>query len=118
MKNIFSKQNKTITSPVRWKKKILLIGDSHMRGCASELRKYIGPECEVAGTIMPGSRLKNVTKLAKNEIDGLSNSDAIIIWGGSNDINRNETVKGLKHMNEFVNQRKNTNIMIVTAPHT
>ena len=88
-----------------------------MRVCASELRKYLGPEYEVAGTIMSGSRLQNVTKLAKNEIDGFSNRDAVIIWGDINDINRNETMKGLKHMNEFVNQRKNTNVMIVTVPH-
>jgi len=34
---------------------------------------------------MPGSRLQNVTKLAKNETAGFSNRDAVIIWGGSND---------------------------------
>jgi len=68
-----------------------------MHGCAIVLRKYLGPEYEVSGTIMPGSRLQNVTKLATNEIGGFSDSDAIMIWGGSNDINRNETLKGLKY---------------------
>ena len=115
-KDILSKQNKVISSPIRRKKRILLIGDSHMRGCASKLGEYLGPAYEVTGTIMPGSRLQNVTKLARNEIARLSNRDAVIIWGGSNDVSRNETNKGLKHLNEFVNQRKNTNVMIVTAP--
>jgi len=46
------------------KKKILLIGDSYMRGCASELRKYSGPNYEVSGTIMPGARAQNITNLA------------------------------------------------------
>jgi len=50
-----------------------------MRGCASELGKYLGPEYEVTGTIMPGSRLQNVTKMARNEIAGFSNTDAVII---------------------------------------
>ena len=116
-KNVPSKQNKTISSPKRRKKRILLIGDSHTRGCASKLGKYLGSEYEVTGTIMPGQRLQNVTKLARNEIAGLSHRDAVIIWGGSNDINRKESMKGLKHLNDFVNQRKNTNVMIVTAPH-
>ena len=40
----------------------------------------LGPEYEVTGTIMPGSRLQNVTKLARNEIAGFSNRDALIIW--------------------------------------
>ena len=117
-KNIFLKHNKAISCPIRRKIKILLIGDGHMRGCASELKKYLSPKYEVTGTIMPGSRLQNVTKLAKNETAGFSNRDAVIIWGGSTDININETMKGLKYLNDFVNQRKNTNVMIVTAPHT
>jgi hypothetical protein len=66
---------------------------------------------------MPGSRLQNVTKLASNEIEGLSHSDAVVIWGGSNDINRNELMRGLMHLHDFVTQRKNTNVMIVPAPH-
>jgi capsular polysaccharide biosynthesis protein len=88
-----------------------------MRGCTSKLGEYLGPTYEVTETIMPGSRLQNVTKLAKDEIAGLSHRDVVIIWGGSNESNRNETNKGLKHLNEFVNQRNNTNVMIVTAPH-
>jgi len=66
---------------------------------------------------MPGLRLHNVMKLSKNEIAGFSNIDAVIIWGGPNDINRNKTMNGLKYLNDFVNQRKNMNVMIVTAPH-
>jgi len=116
-KNIFLKHNKAISSPVRRKTKILLIGDSHTHGCASELKKYLSPKYEVTGTIMPGSRIQNITKLAKNETARFSNTEAVIIWGGSNDINRNEKMKGLKYLNDFVNQRKNTNVMIVTAPH-
>jgi len=117
-KNIFLKQNKAISSPIRRKKRILLIGDSHMRGCASELgKKNLGPEYEVTGTIMPRSRLQNVKKLARNEIAWFSNKDAVVIWGGSHDINRNETRKGLKYLNEFVNQRNNTNVIIEPVPH-
>ena len=88
-----------------------------MRGCASELGKYLGPQYEITGTIMPGSRLQNITKLAKNEVAGLSNGDAVIICGGCNDVNHNKTMKGLKYLNDFVNQRSNTNILIVTAPY-
>jgi hypothetical protein len=110
-------QNKTKTSPKRRKKKILLIDDSHMRGCASELGKQLGPEYEITGTVMSGWRLQNITELAKNELGGLSNGDAVIIWGGPNDINCSETRKGLKYLNDFVKPRSNTNILRVTAPH-
>ena len=82
-KDTLTKQNKVTSSPIRRKKRILLIGDGHMRGCASKLGEYLGPAYEVTGTIMPGSRLQNVTKLARDEIAGLSHRDSVIIWGGS-----------------------------------
>jgi hypothetical protein len=110
-------QNKTRSSPTRKLKRILLIADSHMHGCASELGKYLGPDYQVSGTFTPGSRLQNITKLARNEIAGFSKEDIVIIWGGSNDVNRNESMKGLMHLNEFLDYRNNTNIMIVTIPH-
>jgi hypothetical protein len=88
-KNAFLSQNKARSSPNRQLKRILLIGDSHMRGCASELGKYLGPDCQVSETFMPESRLQNITELARNEIAGFSKEDVIINWGGSNDVNRN-----------------------------
>jgi hypothetical protein len=36
--------------------------------------------------------------------------------GGANDINKNETNIGLKHLGKFVENRRNTNIVVVTAP--
>jgi len=87
-----------------------------MRGCASKLDEYLGSTYEITGTIMPGSRLQHVTKLTRDEIAGLSHKNAVIIWGGSNDVNRNETNNGLNHLNEFFNQNSNTNVMIVTIP--
>jgi ferredoxin-fold anticodon binding domain-containing protein len=56
-------------------------------------------------------------KLARNEIASFTNKDLAIIRGGPNDSNRNESMKGLKNLNEFVNLRNNTNFMVVTIPH-
>jgi RNase H-fold protein (predicted Holliday junction resolvase) len=39
-----------------------------------------------------------------------------VIWGGTNDIVKNETNNGLAHITNFVNSRKHTNIVIVGAP--
>jgi len=87
-------------------KRILLTGDSHIRGCASELGKYLGPNYQVSGIFMPGWRLQNITKLAKNEIAGFSKQDIVIIWGGSNYVNRNESNEGPKEF-EQISRPKN-----------
>jgi hypothetical protein len=38
--------------------------------------------------------------------------------GGANDISKNEANICLKYLGKLVNSMQNTNIMIVTAPHT
>jgi hypothetical protein len=71
------------------KNKFIIIGDSHTRGCAREISNYLSKEFEVSGTVMPGSGLANITALAHEEILNLTSDDAVVIWGGSNDVNRN-----------------------------
>jgi len=103
--------------PKTKKKKIVIIGDSHARGYAAEISREMGNDFEVTGTVIPGAQLVNITNLADIEISALGKSDAVIVIGGSNDINKNETNIGLIHLRKFVVSRRNTNIMVVTAPH-
>jgi len=53
------------------------------------------------GAVMPGSRLEHITRLACREISQLHHDDFVIIWGGANDINRNESNTGLRHIMKF-----------------
>ena len=43
--------------------------------------------------------------------------DFVIIWGGANDINRNEPNTGLRHIRNFAVQNKHRNVVTTTAPH-
>jgi ribosomal protein L1 len=99
-------QNKARSSPTRKLKRILLIGDSHVRGCVRQLGKYLGPDYQVSETVMPGSRLQNIIKFASNEITGISKEGFVISWVGSNDVNRNDLIKGLMNLNEFIDKKK------------
>jgi len=116
-KNAPLNENKDKRPPIVKRKRILLIGDSHVRGCSSKLGMQLGQAYHVSGTFMPGSRLRNITQLARNEIARFSQEDLVIIWGGANDVNKNESMKGLMNLQEFVELRNNTNFMILTIPH-
>ena len=50
-------KNKCISEPQR--NKILIIGDSHARGCAAELSSLLDTAFEVMGAVMPSSRLQH-----------------------------------------------------------
>ena len=97
-------------------KKITLIGDSHVRGLAAELRTLIGSEYSISTTFMPGAGLQSITKLVQRQIETHTKSDTVIIYGGSNDVYRNESQLGLTNLNTFAKLRTNTKVMIVTAP--
>jgi hypothetical protein len=59
---------------------------------------------------MPGSCLAN------EEILTLTKDDAVVMRGGSNHVNKNETSNGLKRLKDFTIQRSNTNIIALVAP--
>ena len=76
-------KNKTrcISKPQR--NKILIIGDSHARGCAAELSASLGMTFEVMGAVMPGSRLEHITRLFRREISHSHRNDFVVIWAGA-----------------------------------
>jgi hypothetical protein len=92
-------KNKCISKPQR--NKISIIGESHARGCATELSSSLDTTFEVMGAVMPGSRLDHITGLARRVISHLHLNDFVIIWGGANDINRNKSNTGLRHIRKF-----------------
>ena len=112
-----TRSKKTTCERTKQQKKIVVNGDSHSRGLASELKNYLGHEYSISGTIIPGACLNNITQLAKNELKNLTRNDTIIVCGGSNDVYKNEMQSGLKCLYTFVNRRSNTNILTLTIPH-
>jgi hypothetical protein len=97
--------------------KVLLIGDSHARDCARKISNHLGNTYEVTGYVHPSSGLEVITNSPKKEITRMTKRDVVIMCGGVNNINKNESIKGLKSVIQFVQNRSNTNVIIMNAPH-
>ena len=67
--------------------------------------------------VMPGSRPVHITRSARREISRLRRDDFVIIWGGANVINRNESNTGHRHIRKFAFRNKHINVITLTAPH-
>ena len=91
------------------KKKVIVIGDSHARGLAAELLVSLRKNFEVMGTIMPGSGLSHITGLASRETSQLQCDEFVIMCGGANDINKNESKIGLRNIRKYALKNKHTN---------
>jgi hypothetical protein len=59
--------------------------------------------------LVQGSRRQT----AKNDIRNLNRRDCVIIWGRSNDISKNESIKGLKHITDSAVQNQHPSIIII-----
>jgi hypothetical protein len=88
------------------KNKIILLGDSQMKGYASELLNRLNRKFEVMHTVTPGARIQNNVQLRDQEVNSLTKDDMVILWGGSNDVAKNETMNGLTHLRKFINTKR------------
>jgi len=96
--------------------KIIICGDSHAKKLRSGDKSFIGKTSNMIGYVKPGAKLQNITNNINMEVQKLSKKDVIVIWGGANDIAKNESMKGLTQLANFVSQMNHTNILLVTAP--
>jgi hypothetical protein len=61
------------------KHKILIISDSHVRGCAAKMSASSDTRFEVCGVIKPASGTESISGSMKEEVDNLMTNDFLII---------------------------------------
>lgn len=108
--------DRKIKTKMRSKHKVLIIGDSHARGCTAEVSHNLNEHFDISGLVISGSKLESITNMAKKEIATLTKNDVIVVWGGTNDISKNESSNGLTSISNFVQSRGHTIIVILSAP--
>jgi hypothetical protein len=96
--------------------KVLMLGDSHTRGCASKVRNQLNNEYEVSEFINPGSEMKNIKESAKTKMTQLTNDDIVVLWRGSNDVTRKNSVVGMKHILDLLIHSSHTNVILLSVP--
>lgn len=97
--------------------KVLVVGDSHARGCATEVNHLLKDDFEVIGFVNPGSVMKYIKDKSKVKLQQLYKEDVVVLWGGSNDIAKNNSTVGMRHLLDFVTNATHTNVIVMSAPH-
>ena len=96
--------------------KILLLGDSHIRGLAERMNSSLGSSFSVTGITKPNANIKGITSSSDSSLANLTKQDMIIFCGGTRDISRNESKSGLSVLQEFAQRTCNTNIILLEVP--
>jgi hypothetical protein len=88
------------------KRKILIIGDSHVKGCASRMSDSLDSRFNVCGIVKPGSCTDSICGSAKEEVDKLNEKDFIILSSGSNDIGKNDSRAAFRNIVNYVSNEE------------
>jgi hypothetical protein len=97
--------------------KIIIIGDSHAHGASSNLQHSLDTTFGPSGYVSPGANVNSLISSMTSDIKYLRSKDVMVLWGGANDVCRNNSKDALKHITNFVNTNGNTNIIILCVPH-
>jgi hypothetical protein len=109
MKNINHKHKSSAQqNPGR---KIVIIGDSHALGCAGNMKRNLKDSYKISGFVKSGACIDTLIASAMDDIEYLTNKDIIVFWGGTNDVSKNNSQGGLKHIIHFVESNSHTNII-------
>jgi lysophospholipase L1-like esterase len=84
---------------------------------ANELKYRLNHEFETQGVIKPGSTLGKLVNISSSDLKTLTKRDICVVWEGSNDVRRNETIMGIRALKDFVSSHKHTNVIVLNVPH-
>ena len=99
------------------KRKILLIGDSHIKGLSSELKQNLGDTCEILGIVKPNASVSELVGTSIEEVSKLTKNDMLVLWGGANDVSKNKSTKGFTQETNYLRSNQQTNSIVITVPH-
>jgi len=95
--------------------RIIVLGDSHARGFAGELHQ-VKQHFKVIGYVKPNAGLTELFNPAKEDTSKLTKKDIVIVFGGTNDIERNFHGKILTSIVRFLDATQHTNVILMDVP--
>jgi len=67
--------------------------------------------------VKPGANMKEITTTAREELKTLQSDNLVVVWGGANDIRKNNMKEAVKSVSEFVDTNKYLNVVQINSPH-
>jgi hypothetical protein len=98
------------------KHRIIVLGDSHVRGCSEKLANILGNAFSVIRITKLNAKVSVITNSTNLKAEKLSKKGVVIICGGTRDVAKNETKEGLRSIAKFARRTVNTNVIMMCIP--
>ena len=99
------------------KHKIILLGDSHLRGYACSLKSVISKHYDILGVVKWGSGSSKLKESVKEGLAQYSFNDLIIISSGTNDLEQNGFKDTFQNIRSFITNNYHSNILLMNIPY-
>ena len=116
LRETFNVHNKEKVSHSK-KHRIILIGDSNIKGYASNLKSLLSNNDDLYSITKPGSKTSELKESAKEKVSQLCHDDVMIICSGTNDYELNNFDQTFLNIRNFVMNNDHTNIMLMNIPY-
>jgi hypothetical protein len=97
--------------------KVLVLGDSYLKGCINKLIGELSVNFKVSGIIRSGAGVDKIVNSSFEDMRKLHHQDVIVLNAGSNDVYRNNVKMALTLITKFIQENYGTNIIILELPH-
>jgi len=98
---------------VRSLNKVLILGDSHARNCSQGVKHNLNHKAEVQGIVKPGANMETIVGASNKSVEKFTKKDTVEVWGGTHDVGKNESAKGLHQLKNFIEQNNQTNFIVI-----
>ena len=99
------------------KHKILVMGDSHLRGYAVKMITSLDTHFDMCGIVKPGSNTESLIETVKSEEGKLTMNDFLIICRATNDTDTNSTRNAFRNITNFIKSINYANIHTYIPTH-
>ena len=99
------------------KHKIIIIGDSPVRGLSEKIGNCLDDSFSVLGILKPNADIETIMSPRHLKVENLTKEDSIIFFGGTRDISKNEAKNGLRSLKELTQRTTNTKLILLEALH-
>jgi hypothetical protein len=115
LRDSINDHNKSVHSPTNIHK-IILVGDSHIKGFASSLKSMLNSDYELLSVVKPGSSSKVLKESAKEIVRQLSHEDLLVVSSGTNDLELDNFVITFQNIMNYLTSINHPNILLLSIP--
>jgi hypothetical protein len=98
--------------------KVIFVGDSHARKCATEVNQLLNNDFEVPGFVKCRFRNEIHKGHIRGKITAVIKERCVGVMGrGSKDTAKNNSIGSMRHLLELVINANHINVIVMSAPH-